>query len=508
MKKSFSLAAALLAAATVGVAVIPPTPAAATSGSTPAVLVERLTGPNLPNDTVGRFSIGATDLGVLWDNGAGETLAAFGDTYDGAWLSHANDGNNGADWRSNVLLRSTDTDLSDGMRFTSAATDAPGHAKQLIPSKHGGTIADGRWEETTIPTAGVSVGTRQYLSYMSVRSWDFPGEWATNYARIAFSDDNGQTWDSTSGPTWDNGTTDLSGFQMHALVRDGGYVYMFGTPSGRFGSVRLARVPEAQVLTKSAYTYWTGSTWSTSESAAAALFTGQVSEMSVIHDVAAGRWVMMYASANEDVVLRTAASPTATWTAPQTVVTTADYPWVYGPFLHPSSSNGELFFTVSQWHPYNVYLMKVRLNATGTVTSPNLIADPSFERDTIGTTWACKGGCGVDKQTWGLTGINNAWIAAVTGWTDIHQSVTVAPNTNYTLTAWVRTSANSTAGYFGVRSPTAIVAEIPYGPSTGWKRLVVRFNSGSSTSLEAFAGLWGVTTNTWAQIDDVTLTKD
>lgn len=485
-----------------------PGAAEATTVHTKAILVERLTGVGAGNDTIGRFSVGATDLGVLWDNGSGEVLAAFGDTYDGAWLSHANDGHNGADWRSNVLLRSSDGDLADGMWFSSAASDAPNHAKQLIPSKQGGTLADGRWEETTIPTAGVSVDGRQYMSYMSVRSWDFPGEWSTNYARIAYSDDNGQTWNSTDGPTWDNGTTDDSQFQMHALERDGGYVYLFATPSGRFGSVHLARVPEDQILTKSAYRYWDGSTWSTSETSAAQIVSGQVSELSVQRDAYTGKWLMLYAADNDDVVLRTAASPTGPWSTPQTVVSTADYPWLYAPYLHPWSDNGELYFTMSQWHPYNVYLMKVRVDPSGTIITPNLVQDPSFERDSLGSTWVCTVACGIDEETWGLSGINNAWITHVDGWSDIHQTVVLEPDTNYRLSAWVRTSANNAAGYFGIRSTTAIVAETHYGAATTWTRLDVTFNSGSTTSADVFVGLWGVTETTWAQIDDVALVKE
>ena len=53
---------------------------------------------------------------------------------------------------------------------------------------------------TIIPTSAVSVpynnayGSRQYANFMSVRSWDTPGRWTTNYSGIAFSDDNGVTW--------------------------------------------------------------------------------------------------------------------------------------------------------------------------------------------------------------------------------------------------------------------------------------------------------------------------
>src|SRR3546814_20562666 len=44
-------------------------------------LVGWVTGPESPNDTVNRFAITGTDLGIMWDNGRGEVLMAFGDTY-------------------------------------------------------------------------------------------------------------------------------------------------------------------------------------------------------------------------------------------------------------------------------------------------------------------------------------------------------------------------------------------------------------------------------------------
>ncbi|MEV4896435.1 FtsW/RodA/SpoVE family cell cycle protein, partial [Nonomuraea sp. NPDC055795] len=177
----------------------------------------------------------------MWDNGAGEVLAAFGDTFGDGW---APPGANGGDWRSQVLLRSSDRDLAYGMTFSSAATDRAGHAKELIPSRK----VDGD-EITVIPTAGVSVGTRQYMGYMSVRHWGQPGQWDTNYAGIAYSDDNGQNWTATTPgtPRWDN-PGGGNHFQMAAMVRRDGYIHLFATPNGRSGAAYLARVPEHQIL--------------------------------------------------------------------------------------------------------------------------------------------------------------------------------------------------------------------------------------------------------------------
>jgi hypothetical protein len=54
---------------------------------------------------------------------------------------------------------------------------------------------------------------------------------------------------------------------MAALVKNGGYVYMYSTPNGRFGYIYLSRVPE-NLLDINAYRYWDGSGWVTSQSAA------------------------------------------------------------------------------------------------------------------------------------------------------------------------------------------------------------------------------------------------
>ena len=41
---------------------------------------------------------------------------------------------------------------------------------------------------------------------------------------------------------------------------------------------------------------------------------------------------------------------------------TAEYPKAYGGFMHPWSKDGELYFTVSEWDSYNVYLMKAAVS--------------------------------------------------------------------------------------------------------------------------------------------------
>jgi hypothetical protein len=485
------------------------TPAAATAAHTPATMVQKMTGPDSPNNTYGRWNIKATDLGIMWDNNAGQVLTAFGDTFGDAWVGPGGGafGPGDLNWRSNVLLRSSDTDLSDGMSFASAVTGSDGRAREIVPGLHQDNDAGG--EVTKIPTAGIAVGSRQYLSFMSVRHWGAPGQWDTNYARIAYSDDNGVTWTTTGTPTWNN-PSGTNRFQQQAFVRNGGYVYVYGTPSGRSGSLYLARVPEAQMLTQSAYQYWNGGTWVTdNEAAATAIVPAPVAEVSVFHSN--GTWLMMYLQ-GEDIVLRAAAGPTGPWGAAQVAVSSSDYPGLYGGYIHPWSSGGTPYFAMSQWNPYNVYLMKLSVDASGQIVKPNLMGDPSFERGALngsgtGGFWACTGNCGIDNARWGYSGDRNAFARYNAGWHDVHQTVPVTANTTYRLTGYVRTSSNSDNGFVGVRTTGGtVLAEAHYTAVGPWTRFVVTVDSGPRTSVVVFAGVWTDHGDIWAQLDDFSLT--
>ena len=72
-------------------------------------LVGWVTGPDSPNNTIEKFAITGTDLGIMWDNGdpgAHQVLMAFGDTY-GYCSVH------GQQWRYNTLMRSQDGSLAN-----------------------------------------------------------------------------------------------------------------------------------------------------------------------------------------------------------------------------------------------------------------------------------------------------------------------------------------------------------------------------------------------------------
>lgn len=120
--------------------------------------------------------------------------------------------------------------------------------------------------------------------------------------------------------------------------------------------------------------------------------------------------------------------------------------------------------------------------------------------------WACSGNCGADSGAdLARTGTGNGWARNTTGWNDLHQTIAVAPNRTYRLTAWIRTSANNTDGYVGLRTPSGqVVAEQRFGRLDGYTQITVLAPSGSNTSLVVFAGLWP-NNDTWLQLDDVSV---
>lgn len=499
------VAAVSLAAVALTTATSPP-PAQATTALTPATVVEKLTGPEAPNNTMGRWDIKATDLGVMWDDGDGHVLTAFGDTFGNAWTGPGGGAPPNGNWRSNVLVRSSDTELADGMLFDWAAQGPSGIAREIIPSKK----VNGD-EMTTIPTTGISVGNRQYLGFMSVKQWGPPGMWDTNHAGIAYSDDNGETW-TLSDTKWTN-TDGHNRFQMQSWVRKGGTIYVFGTENGRNGPASVAKVAANKLLDRDAYRYWDGSKWVKDEQAAKPVMDAPMSEMSVQYDKYSGRFLMMTLS-GEDIVLRTATSPQGPWTPAQTVASSTDYPALYGGYFHPWNKNGEIYFAMSQWNPYNVYLMHLRIDKQGNIIDPNLIADASFERSTTlgdgtGGTWGAKPNSGIDNQpAAGFTGDRLAFVRYNSGWRDIWQDVAVKPGESYRLTGFVKTSTNSDNGYFGARSlDGTVIAEAHFYSVGSWTRFTVEFDAGSSDAVQVFAGVWTNSGDIWLQLDDVSLTR-
>ena len=317
----------------------------------PAIESQRITGADL--DTCIQWRVCGTDLGIAYKRADGKTSYIFGDTFpirDPAQQV----GTQG--WRSPVILQSDIVPVR-GMIFNFTGANNTG------PYGTARAVMDNRWytgeEHTVIPNDGISFSETgdSLISFMSVDHWNDVGEsdWTTNYASIAFSQDD-QYFDRI-GPVWQNNANNTDPYQMWSMQRDGQWVYIVTTRAGRqSGPMMLMRVRWDSLLEKDAYTYWNGVTWSYQEQALPIMYGrfGEPSLMKVANDL----WVLSYleqyinpqsGEVKWQIVTQTASNPSAKWRNKKVQITEHQFPRLYGGFLHPDSTPLGLIFFVSTW---------------------------------------------------------------------------------------------------------------------------------------------------------------
>ncbi|MCE6999093.1 hypothetical protein LZG04_30450 [Saccharothrix sp. S26] len=144
---------------------------------------------------------------------------------------------------------------------------------------------------------------------------------------------------------------------------------------------------------------------------------------------------------------------------------------------------------------------------------PNLVADAGFEQQrefAVRPPWGSEGpdlkAIDLDRG-FAKSGADNAFIRTSSrAWNAVTQFVPVTPHTTYRLHAWVRTSGNYTAGFFGVRPHNGTpFVETGFGAGTGYRLLTVTFDSGTAGGVTVFSGYWAPGVDSWMQVDDVTL---
>lgn len=330
--------------------------------------IAQLTGPDAMNDTAA-VSVAGTDLGSMVNVGD-RTLFLFGDTF--GERDPESIGGQGGFWRSNVAAWTTDDDPRDGITFDGWVEDDIGLAAALIEGDHDANGAGG--EVTKIPTYGFTVGDTIYVAYMSVRFWGAAGAWDANHAALIASRDGGETWDRVDDVEWPGD----SGFVQVATVQvaEGGedWIYFWTIPAGRFGGVQLMRVRAAEeaVEDPSAYSYFAGvegaePQWSAEMADAETIVQGTIGELSVMWSTYLERWVMTYSDAGS-AYIREGITPWGPWGEPHELVSGAEYPGLYSPYLNPryvTEDGRRIHFTLSLWGPYNVFWFSADLERVG-----------------------------------------------------------------------------------------------------------------------------------------------
>jgi hypothetical protein len=313
-----------------------------------------MTGENFynPNNTARDWNVGGTDLGVIWEMEPGNYGIFFGDTFGSDFRpNQSSPGPNGGSWRSNVLAFSNDTNLEDGLKINSMLEDANGNAREIIYSPKTAT------DITSIPTAAIRANGADYVHYFNMKNWD---TWTTNYSGMYKSTDNGNNWSKLDHVRFSSD----SPFGQAGYFKKDGYVYMIGTQTGRSSKASLARFREVDIENRNQYEYWNGQTktWSKgNENSATVLIDDEVGELSFIYNTKLKLWIIAYFNGPRyNITLRTAEDITGPWSQPYEIASGREYAQLYGSYFHPLSSDSEtLYFTMSMWLPYNVYLMKL-----------------------------------------------------------------------------------------------------------------------------------------------------
>jgi len=287
----------------------------------------------------GPFGVGGTDLGIPVRQPNGKIAYVFGDTFE-------QDGVGGPGWRAPVLLRSEPGFDADGIDFDDAAGGK--YAKQILDYAHdNGT--------TWLPSDALTIGNRMYLHYVVNQ-----GLGNVQWTQIAYSDDNGENW-TVSNARWEAGE-DNSLRQLWTWERGcDGYVYTLSTKFiSRDRSIILYRVPEGQILDKTAYEPWgwDGTKWAWGNPATIVL-DGAFGEMSLRR--VENKWVLAWFNAGAyEITIKVFDSPTSNLYDATTYHPIAGGDWcsqndttvaqLYGGYIHPDSTLHDLHLIVSQWN--------------------------------------------------------------------------------------------------------------------------------------------------------------
>ena len=314
-------------------------------------------------DATAKFGFRGTDLGYFSKTNHGYVMSVFGDTFDNPMPG-------GPGWRSPVILRQSNTDLANGLKWDNAVGGS--RAKQVVAYDH--QPKDVAYNKpyapfTIIPNDIVHLPDGTYLlSTFVVRSWDSHGDhswltWGNKFYKS--TDKHGENW---APATWgdlggrpmqfNNDTPGWRCFQNATFImHPDGYLYMFGTESGRTrgGGIYLARVKwqEWDKLFKWQFWGWNGSQWQWGTELPTPIIkptlpTGSLGEINA--QLIDGVVVLAYGEGGVGAVTRTATHPASVWTAPQVHATQLDTPNLYAPSVHPYSTLAEPYAHISQWH--------------------------------------------------------------------------------------------------------------------------------------------------------------
>jgi len=297
------------------------------------------------------------DLGIMTNIGVGEEFAIiFGDSWRGPAFGQG-------EWMSPVGVVAVKN--ADGRIEILRPLNEGDIAEQLIDYSHKDGV-------TVIPSDAINIGGTLYMQGM----WN-KGIGNVLRTQIWKSEDNGATWQSVgvTPATHMNGLGNLITWEMGP----DGYVYVMSSQFKRRHDVYLSRFRPTQIADRTTWEHYntrTG-TWSTTF-AQTPILADDVSAGEMTLRYIDGHWVLaMFNAATYSVEVRITENITDDWDAvtPATVIKGGNwrdpqdadnFAQVYGAYIVPGSTIGNMDLVVSQWNTSNNRrYMSTQFNVTG-----------------------------------------------------------------------------------------------------------------------------------------------
>ena len=321
-----------------------------------------------PGDSASARGLGSGDLGIPYARFDGGYGYVFGDSWTGP-------GQTGDYMGSPVLLTQKTFDPSGK---TPIGFDGPPVARQLLDYAHRTDNGYG-YEVSRIPNDAIEIGGRTWMQCTVVRDWNPPpGDDGAACSLLLYSDDHGQSWNY--GLRWLGDDFDRRSPYMKWSFAgyDSTHLYIVASRWGRVnrdGPI-LVRCHVDDILNQAPENYenwtFTGGQWSWQPGGVPAcpIFPGMgaIGELSCKR--IADRWVMAYFDCDHYCICtRTAPAIDTVWMRPKPQIWgqrpwwmfgVAEYPQLYGGYIHPGSpAPDSITLLVSQWNtnsnrPYRV----------------------------------------------------------------------------------------------------------------------------------------------------------
>lgn len=317
----------------------------------PCRRVQRLLGPGI-TQTAGGVPWGS-DLGVLVRHGE-DMWMLVGDVIGGGVFAP------------NSAARTRDTQAVDGLPFT-WRTDPGGYPLPFFPRID---------PDSTVPAGALSVDGNLYVFLMDVLDWDAP---VRGRAVLARSVDDGASFQTVwTGPESNRVVNVSPALGPHPDDPGREVVYLAASGAYRRSPVYLAWCDPAELGSPESYHWFQGFSggtprWGPGPDAAVPVLDGvKAGELCLRRSAFLGGWLLaLFDYTTGGLTFRRAPAPWGPWTTGRPVFPPGTRDWYeagwygpYGGYTDPSLDRGGgqvVYFTLSLWVPYAVFLMETDL---------------------------------------------------------------------------------------------------------------------------------------------------